>query len=170
MTGQSMVATAVICTLILVALPLLKALVRLMALVSLAALYLNNPARDPSTHGRCWELLLNERRRRIAERNSKDLGKFKLVSLVKNALNDTAGLLQGQRVIVDFVFFGAGYLESDAEVDGEYFAVGAMGSWSVVEMAALRKITTGVAATISKAAEVAGGGGDGSESAERRRR
>ena len=65
-------------------------------------------------------------------------------------------MLQGQRVIVDFVFFGAGYLESDAEVDGEYFAVGAMGSWNIVEMAALRKLTAGVAATIHNAAEAAG--------------
>jgi hypothetical protein len=110
------------------------------AIVSLAALYLNNPARDASTHARCWETLLAERRRRIAERNSKDLGNFNVIGLFKNAINDTAGLLQGQRVMVDFVFFSAAYLDSEAEVDGEYFAFGGMGSWTVVGLALFRLI------------------------------
>ena len=81
---------------------------------------------------------------------------------MKNALSDTAGLLQGQRVMVDFVFFSAAYIESEAEVDSEFFAVGVMGSWTVVEMAALRGIAASVAATMDRAAEAAGmndGGG-----------
>lgn len=166
MTGQSMVATAVICVVVLAALPLLRMLFRLMALASLAALYLNNPARDASTHGRCWELLLNERRRRIAQRNSKDLGNFNVVRIFKNALSDTAGLLQGQRVMVDFVFFSAAYLDSEAEVDGEFFALGGMGSWTVVEMAVLRGMAAGVAATIDNAAAAAGMNNSNTESRE----
>ena len=151
-----MVATAIICAAVLIALPLLRMLFRLLALVSLAALYLNNPARDSSTHSRCWDALLAERRRRIAERNSKDLSKFNVVGLFKNAFTDTAGLLQGQRVMVDFVFFSMAYLDSKADVDAEYFALGVMGSWMVVEMAALRKVAAGVATTLDNAATVAG--------------
>jgi len=72
--GHSTAATAMVCVLALFVLVYARALIRLAALVSLAAAYLNNPARDASTHPRCWDALLNERRRRIAQRNSKVRG------------------------------------------------------------------------------------------------
>ena len=73
LSGQSAIATALICIVVLVTLPLLKMLVRLGALVGLASLYINNPCREPSTHNKAWEMLLAERRRRIGERNAKDV-------------------------------------------------------------------------------------------------
>ena len=105
LSGQSAIATALICIVVLVTLPLLKMLVRLGALVGLASLYINNPCREPSTHNKAWEMLLAERSRRIGERNAKDVSNLNVLSLIKNAVNDTTGLISGQRVMCDFVFF-----------------------------------------------------------------
>ena len=40
-------------------------------------------------------------------------------------MTDATSLLQGKRVMVDFVFFSMAYLDSEAGVDGEFFALGA---------------------------------------------
>ena len=138
-------------------------LVRLGTLVGLASLYLNNPCREPSTHHRAWEMLLAERRRRIGERNAKDVSNLNVISLIKNAVNDTSGLIGGQRVMCDFVFFSFAYIDSESGVDAEYFALGAMGSWRIVEMAVLRKLATNFAVGLDGMAGTgdAGRGGRG---------
>lgn len=163
LSGQSAIATALICIVVLVTLPLLKMLVRLGALVGLASLYINNPCREPSTHNKAWEMLLAERRRRIGERNAKDVSNLNVLSLIKNAVNDTTGLISGQRVMCDFVFFSFAYIDSESGVDAEYFALGAMGSWRIVEMAVLRRLATSFAMGLDGISSGIGGdGGTGS--------
>ena len=67
------------------------------------------------------------------ERNAKDVSNLNVLSLIKNAVNDTTGLISGQRVMCDFVFFSLAYIDSESGVDAEYFALGAMGSWRIVD-------------------------------------
>ena len=98
-------------------------------------MYINNPCREP-THHKAWEMLLAERRRRIGERTQRT-SNLNVISLIKNAVNDTTGLISGQRVMCDCVLLFA-YIDSESGVDAEYFALGAMGSWRIVEMAVLR--------------------------------
>lgn len=159
--GQSLVANAIITTVVFLALHHLRALVRLALVATLAALYLNNPARDARTHASCWESLLAERRRRQGERNAEDLSRFDVVRFLKNAVGDAAGLMQGQRVMVDFVFFAMAYVDSEAAVDAEFFALGAMGTWNVVPMAPLRSAAAAVAATLEDLSRAASEGGEG---------
>lgn len=159
--GQSLVANAIITTVVFLALHHLRALVRLVLVATLAALYLNNPARDARTHASCWECLLAERRRRQGERNAEDLSRFDVVRFLKNAVGDAAGLMQGQRVMVDFVFFAMAYVDSEAAVDAEFFALGAMGTWNVVPMAPLRSAAAAVAATLEDLSRAASEGGEG---------
>ena len=118
----------------------LRKMFRLLAIVLLAACYLNNPARDAGTHAHCWEVLAVERRARIARRNSKDLASFKIMSLLKNTLVDGVQHLQGQRIMIDFIFFAIAYIDSEAKVDAEICAVGVLGSWRLFEMEPLRRL------------------------------
>ena len=159
--GQSLMANAIITTVVFLAMHHLRALVRLALVASLAALYLNNPARDARTHASCWECLLAERRRRQGERNAEDLSRFDVVRFLKNAVGDAAGLMQGQRVMVDFIFFAMAYVDSEAAVDAEFFALGAMGTWNVVPMAPLRSAAAAVAATLEDLSRAAREGGEG---------
>ena len=58
--------------------------------------------------------------------------------------------------MVDFIFFAMAYVDSEAAVDAEFFALGAMGTWNVVPMAPLRSRRSGRgdagAADLSRAA------------------
>ena len=51
--------------------------------------------------------------------------------------------MQGQRVMVDFHLFAMAYVDSEAAVDAEFFALGAMGTWNVVPMAPLQRRRSG---------------------------
>ena len=62
----------------------------------------------------------------------------------------------------DFVFFFA-YIDSESGVDAEYFALGAMGSWRIVEMAVLRRLATSFAMGLDgMSSGIGGDGGTGS--------
>ena len=61
------------------------------------------------------------------------------------------------------MFFSFAYIDSESGVDAEYFALGAMGSWRIVEMAVLRKLATNFAVGLDGMAGTgdAGRGGRG---------
>ena len=88
-------ANAIITTVVFLAMHHLRALVRLALVASLAALYLNNPARDARTHASCWECLLAERRRRQGERNAEDLSRFDVVRFRRTRWGTRRGSCRG---------------------------------------------------------------------------
>jgi hypothetical protein len=155
-SGQSTAVNACILAFVLVFMPMLRALFRAALLVALGAAFTSNPGRDESARRRCWDVLLDERRRRINERNVHDASNLNVIRMIKNAVNDIGGALQGRRVMVDFVFSSFAYLESASEVDAQFFAVGAFGSWHVVEMARVRGVVEWAASALDKAVEATG--------------
>ena len=54
------------------------------------------------------------------------------------------------------MFCSFAYLESESEVDAQFFAVGAFGSWHVVEMSRVRGVVEWAASALDRAVEATG--------------
>mmetsp|Transcript_36902 Transcript_36902/g.69421 ORF Transcript_36902/g.69421 Transcript_36902/m.69421 type:complete len:224 (+) Transcript_36902:111-782(+) len=102
--------------------------------------FMLNPIHHNADMQEGWRLLHERRAKLLEARDRKDLKKWKVFKVLKNAVVDTVHRLHAQPVAVNMIFATLVYIDSKSAVDRELCAIGFVGCWQVLEMSPLRNM------------------------------